>query len=65
MDNLVSLELIFIHETDAAILVKDEEDGPANWIPKAHCEYDDSVLVPGMMAIFDIQEGAAIEAGLV
>lgn len=65
MTNRVTLDLIFIHETDAAILVKDSEDGCAEFISKSHVDYDDTYLVPGMIGTFEIEESAAIEAGFV
>ena len=65
MTNRVPLDLIFIHETDAAILVKDSEDGTAEFISKSDIDYDDTYLVPGMIGNFEIEESAAIEAGFV
>ena len=65
MSDTVSLELIFIHETPEAILVKDEEDGEAHWLAKSDIEYDDSFIDVGMVAEFDVRESAAIECGFV
>lgn len=65
MRESVELELIFIDETDEAVLVKDEEGGRSEWIPKSQIEYDDFVLVPGMTNLFTVNENTAIEVGFV
>jgi hypothetical protein len=61
----VALELIFLSENEHSILVKDEEGGEAKWIAKRDVEYDDFVMVPGMISVFEIYESVAIEAGFV
>lgn len=61
----VSLELLFINETDNAIFVKDEEESKPQWVSKTDVIYDDTYLVPGMTTEFDVRESVAIECGFV
>jgi hypothetical protein len=56
--------LTFIHETDAAILVRDGLAGEF-WLPKSQIEYDDEYpLSPEEEIDVEIPDWLAIEKGL-
>ena len=38
--NLITVELIIVHETAKAILVKDDEKSEGIWLPKSQVSYD-------------------------
>ncbi len=65
MSNRIELELIFVHETADAILIKGDEDTSAEYIAKVHVDYDDTFLVPGMVSVFEVDESIAFEVGLI
>lgn len=61
----VELDLIFVHETEHAVLLKDDESSHAEWFSKSHVDYDDEHILPNMVGTFSIDEASAIEAGFV
>ena len=65
MRKRVAVELIYIHETETSILVRDEETAPLQWIDKRYVWYDEDLLQPGKVCTFEISEGIAIANGYV
>ncbi len=59
---LTDIEVIRVHQTQKAILVKAEEDAEPVWIPFSRCQFEPT---SGRIGTLTIEEDEAIERGLV
>ena len=55
--NLVDIDVVLVHSTDKAYLIKYDEDKEPVWVPKSLSEYANGVLT--------LPEPVAIEKGLI
>lgn len=63
--NLVDIQVVFHHQTDAAILVAADEETPPVWLPKSRVEVEDRPYLPGTVIDMTLPEPFAIEKELV
>lgn len=62
--NLHDIEVQFQHQTDGAVCVRSEEDGPDVWVPKSRCEIYPQTPVRGQFVTLTSDEGTLTEKGL-
>lgn len=60
--NLVDVEVIIVHQTDKAVLVKSDEEADGVWLPLSQCEVD---AEPGSVGEVTLPDWLATERGLV
>ena len=65
--DIYDLEVIYQHQTDRAVCIRETEGGPDIWIPLSLCEIDAKTgdLRRGCVAILTAQEGTLTEKGLI
>ena len=63
--DLVDISVQFQHQTDAAVCVREVEDGPDIWIPKSRCEIQQTDPRRGHYVLLKTDEATATEKGLV
>jgi len=65
--DIYDLEVIYQHQTERAVCVREIEDGPDIWIPLSLCEIAAKTgdLRRGCIAILTAQEGVLQEKGLI
>lgn len=63
--NLIDLSVQFQHQTDAAVCVREVENGPDIWIPKSRCEIHQTDPRRGHYILLTTDEATAAEKGLV
>lgn len=63
--NITDIEVQFQHQTDAAVCIRETEDGDDIWIPKSRCEIDPAQPVRGQFVTLTSDEGTLQEKGLV
>jgi len=63
--DLVDVSVQFHHQTDAAVCIRAEEDGPDIWIPKSHCEILQTDPRRGHYVLLTTDEATATEKGLI
>ena len=65
---LVDIEVIFVHATARAVLVRPEEGGEEVWLPLAACEIAallEGALMRGSVAVLTAPQSLLEEKGLV
>ena len=63
--NLIDISVQFQHQTDDAVCVRAEEDGPDIWIPKSRCEILQTEPMRGHYVLLTTDEATATEKGLI
>lgn len=66
--DLHDIAVIFQHQTERAVCIRETERGPDIWLPKSACEIearDGGDLRRGCIAILTAPEGVLTEKGLV
>ena len=63
--NLHDIEVQFQHQTDAAVCVRETEDGEDLWIPKSRCEIDPPRPERGQLVTLTSDEAMLTEKGLI
>lgn len=63
--DLVDVSVQFQHQTEAAVCIRTEEDGPDIWIPKSRCEILQTDPRRGHYVLLTTDEVTATEKGLV
>lgn len=65
--DLVDLTVIFQHQTDRAVCIRETEDGKDVWIPLSQCEIEakDGDLARGCVAVLTAPERVLTEKGLI
>lgn len=64
--DLIDLTVIYQHQTERAVCIRETEDGKDVWIPLSQCEIaaKDSDLARGCVAILTAPERVLTEKGL-
>lgn len=60
--NLVDVEVIIVHQTDKAVLVKSDEEADGVWLPLSQCEVDGE---PGSVGGVTLPDWLATEKELI
>lgn len=63
--DLVDISVQFQHQTDAAVCIREVEDGPDIWIPKSRCEIEQTDPRRGHYVLLTTDEATASEKGLI
>lgn len=63
--DLVDISVQFQHQTEAAVCIRETEDGPDIWIPKSRCEIQQTDPRRGHYVLLTTDEATATEKGLV
>ena len=63
--NLIDIDVQFQHQTDAAVCVRETEDGDDIWLPKSRCEIYPQTPVRGQFVTLTSDEATLMEKGLV
>ena len=65
--DIYDLEVIYQHQTERAVCIREIEDGPDVWIPLSLCEIATKTgdLHRGCVTILTAQEGILQEKGLI
>lgn len=63
--NIHDIEVQFQHQTDAAVCVRETEDGDDIWLPKSRCEIYPQTPVRGQFVTLTSDEATLMEKGLV
>lgn len=62
--HVFDFDVIFQHQTERAVCIRDTEDGDDIWVPKSRCEVYPQTPVRGQYVILTTDETTAIEKGL-
>lgn len=65
MKNLTDLEVVFVHQTEKAVLVKLDEESTEEWIPKRYVEMSDDDPDRGDVIEITLPTSVAQEKGLI
>lgn len=63
--NLVDISVLFVHQTDRAILVRETEADEGTWLAKSQCEMSPSEPHRGEPVEITLPEWLAKEKGLI
>lgn len=63
--NIVEISVQFQHQTEAAVCVREVEDGPDIWLPKSCCEILQSDPRRGHYVLLATDEATALKKGLI
>lgn len=63
--DLVDISVQFQHQTDAAVCIREVEDGPDIWIPKSRCEIEQTDPRRGHYVLLTTDEAMATDKGLI
>jgi hypothetical protein len=63
--SLVNIQVQYQFETDAAVCVREEEDGPDIWIPKSRFEIDEAAPLRGEYVQLTTDVVMAYDKGLI
>lgn len=63
--DLVDISVQFQHQTEAAVCIRAEEDGPDIWIPKSLCEILQTDPRRGHYVLLTTDEATATEKDLI
>lgn len=63
--DIVDISVQFQHQTEAAVCVREVEDGPDIWIPKSRCEIQQTDPRRGHYVLLTTDETTAYEKGLI
>lgn len=62
--NIIDMQVVFQHQTERAVCVRETEDSDDTWIPKSRCEIDPSAPMRGQVITLTTDEATAAEKGL-
>lgn len=65
MSEVVDLSVQFITQTEKAVCIREVEDGPDIWIPKAQCEIEQTDPRRYHYILLTVETGVAQEKGLI
>lgn len=51
MADVIDIDVILVHETGAAVLVKSDEDAEGIWLPKSQIEVDGDIGAYGSVTV--------------
>lgn len=63
--DIVDLDLLFVHQTSGAVLVRLHEDADEVWLPKSQIELEESDMRRNAIYCFSMPQSLAEEKGLV
>lgn len=63
--NIHDIEVQFQHQTDAAVCVRETEDGDDIWLSKSRCEIDPAKPSRGQIVTLTSDEATLTEKGLI
>ena len=63
--DLVDISVQFQHQTDAAVCIREVEDGPDIWVPKSRCEIQQTDPRRGHYVLITMDEAMATEKALI
>ena len=63
--DLLDISVVFQHQTDKAVCIREVENGPDIWIPKSRCVIEPTDPRRGHYVLLTTDEATATEKGLV
>jgi len=63
--NIHDISVQFRHQTEAAVCIRETEDGGDIWIPKSRCEIDPPTPTRGQIITLSSDESTLADKGLI